>query len=194
MEKRRLSCSDFRVRYLVGEIGWHRLYDRTFENFDFSDNRLLQKFLYQKVSEDRWVKGVALIGDVGVGKTHLLIALYKNRVWEYVYGIERRPVWISWYEFVIDVRKYGRELLNEVVFDNGIFFVDDFFVRVSEREFEREIIAEFVYRIYDLKKVLCFSSNFEISKVDVDERVKDRLREMVDEVIVRGRSRRDQIE
>ncbi|MEM1660835.1 MAG: hypothetical protein QXR17_06835 [Candidatus Bathyarchaeia archaeon] len=194
MEKRGLSCSDFRVRYLVGEIGWHRLYDRTFENFDFSDNRLLQKFLYQKVSEDRWVKGVALIGDVGVGKTHLLIALYKNRVWEYVYGVERRPVWISWYEFVIDVRKYGRELLNEVVFDNGIFFVDDFFVRVSEREFEREIIAEFVYRIYDLRKVLCFSSNFEISRVDVDERVKDRLREMVDEVIVRGRSRRDQIE
>lgn len=194
MEKRGLSCSDFRVRYLVGEIGWHRLYDRTFENFDFSDNRLLQKFLYQKVSEDRWVKGVALIGDVGVGKTHLLIALYKNRVWEYVYGVERRPVWISWYEFVIDVRKYGRELLNEVVFDNGIFFVDDFFVRVSEREFEREIIAEFVYRVYDLRKVLCFSSNFEISRVDVDERVKDRLREMVDEVIVRGRSRRDQIE
>lgn len=194
MEEQRLSCPDFRVKYLVGEVGWHRLYDRTFENFDFSDNRLLQKFLYQKASEGRWMKGIALIGDVGVGKTHLLIALYKNRVWEYVYGVERRPVWISWYEFVVDVKKYGRELLNEVVFDNGIFFVDDFFVKVMEREFEREVIAEFVYRIYDLRKVLCFSSNFEISKVDVDERVKDRLREMVDEVIVKGRSRREQIE
>lgn len=172
-------------RYLLGAVAGHRLADRTFENFVWAEeNEVAREILYSFLEKDVWDRGVGLVGDVGVGKSHLLIALYKNRLWVSVYRGAPVPVWLSFVEFVSEARK-RREFVEELVSEFGIVFLDDVWSAGMGWD-EKDLFRELVMLLYDRGKVLCYTSNFPIERWDLDERVKDRLREMCIEVEIKG--------
>lgn len=179
--------------FLIGDIGWHRLAKKTLEEFDFSENQILQYAIDGRLVEPEWKSGIGLYGGVGVGKTHLLILLYKNRVWWAVNSRGKLPFprWVSFYDLVMDVKKNGIDVVDQVVMDSQIIFVDDFLVRSLDWELEKRVAAMIVFRVYDTEKRLCFTSNFSIDEWDVDRRVIDRVREMCDIFEVVGTSRRE---
>jgi len=178
--------------FLVGDIGWHRYARSKIEEFDFSENLFLRKVLEEKFQQERWDRGIGLWGGVGVGKTFLLVQLYKNRYWWAVKtkGKVGFPVWIDFWELVYDVKKYGIGVLDEIVGSGEVIFIDDFMVRVMDWDMERMVAGYLVYRIYDNRKILCFSTNMRVADWDVDVRVKDRVIEMCSIYEVVGSSRR----
>jgi len=176
-------------KYLLGQLAGHRFADKTLENFMWSgDNSHLKDFFYDLVERDVWERGVGLVGDVGVGKTHLLSALYKNRVWVSVFLGGGVPVWLSFFDLVAEYRE-NKKVVKELLEMYDVVFVDDIWSVGASSE-ERNIIRELVFRCYDGKKVLCYTANWSYESWDIDERVKDRLREMCVEIELVGSSLR----
>jgi len=177
-------------RYLLGQLASHRFADKTLENFIWtSDNSHLKDFFYRLVNDEGiWERGLGLVGDVGVGKTHLLSALYKNRVWVAVFLGGGVPVWLSFFDLVAEYKE-NRKVVKELVETYDLIFVDDIWSIGASSE-EKSIVRELVFRCYDGKKVLCYTANWSYEKWDIDERVRDRLREMVIEVELIGSSLR----
>jgi len=177
-------------KYLIGEIAWHRLADKTLEDFDWTGNELLEVAVRELVSLNQWERGLGLIGWTGVGKTHLLVALYKQRMWKYVYETQKQaPVWLSFYDLLDLDEGKTKQIVSEILGTVGIVFIDDVWYS-GQGEKEKELVKAIVYRCYDLNKVLCWSSNLPVDRWDVDVRVKDRLREMCMVLEVFGESRR----
>lgn len=184
------ACISTMNRYLIGEVAWHRLSDRTLENFDWKGNEILEAVVNDLVSREKWDRGIGLIGWTGVGKTHLLISLYKERMWRYVYqNREQQPLWLSFYDLLDLEENKIRSVLSDILGVAGIVFIDDVWYS-GQGELEKEIVKTIVYRCYDLNKILCWSSNLSVDRWDVDIRVKDRLREMCIVMEVFGESRR----
>jgi DNA replication protein DnaC len=176
-------------RYLLGQLAGHRFADKTLENFVWSgDNSHLKEFFYDLMERDVWERGVGLVGDVGVGKTHLLSALYKNRVWVSVFLGGGVPIWLSFFDLVAEYRE-NKKVVKELLEMYDVVFVDDIWSVGASSE-ERNIIRELVFRCYDGKKVLCYTANWSYERWDIDERVKDRLREMCVEIELVGSSLR----
>jgi DNA replication protein DnaC len=176
-------------RYLLGQLAGHRFADKTFENFIWSgENAHLREFFYDLVEREVWERGVGLVGDVGVGKTHLLSALYKNRVWVSVFLGGGVPLWLSFFDLVAEYRE-NRRVVKELLEMYDVVFVDDIWSVGASSE-EKNVVRELVFRCYDAKKVLCYTANWSYEKWDIDERVRDRLREMCVEVELVGSSLR----
>jgi DNA replication protein DnaC len=174
-------------RYLLGQLAGHRFADKTLENFVWGkENGHLREFFYDLVERREWERGVGLVGDVGVGKTHLLSALYKNRVWVSVFQGGGVPVWLSFYDLVVEYRE-NRKVVKELLEMYDVVFVDDIWSVGASSE-EKGLIRELVFRCYDVGKVLCYTANWSYERWDVDERVRDRLREMCVEVELVGSS------
>ena len=174
-------------KYLLGQLAGHRFADKTLENFVWDvGNGYLRDFFYELIERRDWEKGVGLVGDVGVGKTHLLSALYKNRAWVSVFQGGGVPFWISFFDLVIEYRE-DRKVLKELVENYDLIFVDDIWSVGASVE-ERNVVRELVFRCYDGRKVLCYTANWSYERWDVDERVRDRLREMCVEVDLVGSS------
>jgi DNA replication protein DnaC len=176
-------------KYLVGQLSG-RFADKFLENFHWVKENLWFKDLLEGLCEQKeWEKGVGLVGDVGVGKTHLLSALYKNRVWWSVIAGGRVPVWVTFSDLVAECYE-DKSFLREFVEMYDLFFVDDIgSVGMDLREMN--VLRELVFRIYDKSKVFCYTSNLSRDNWNVDERVVDRLREICVEIVVRGKSFRE---
>jgi DNA replication protein DnaC len=175
------------IRYLLGQLAGHRFADKTLENFVWNEgNRHLREFFYEVVMKEGWEKGVGLVGEVGVGKTHLLSALYKNRVWVSVFVGGGVPVWFSFMDLVTEYRD-NKRILKELLDTYDLVFVDDIWSVGASAE-EKNIIRELVFRCYDGKKVLCYTANWSYERWDIDERVKDRMRETSIEIELVGSS------
>jgi DNA replication protein DnaC len=176
-------------RYLLGQLAGHRFSDKTLENFIWSgDNSHLREFFYDLVERDVWERGVGLVGEVGVGKTHLLSALYKNRVWVSVFLGGGVPIWLSFFDLVAEYRE-NKKVVKELLEMYDVVFVDDIWSVGASSE-EKSIVRELVFRCYDARKVLCYTANWSYDRWDIDERVKDRLREMCVEIELVGSSLR----
>jgi len=176
-------------RYLLGQLAGYRFADKTLENFVWSGaNSHLKEFFYDLMERDVWERGVGLVGDVGVGKTHLLSALYKNRVWVSVFMGGGVPIWLSFFDLVAEYKE-NKKVVKELLEMYDVVFVDDIWSVGASSE-ERNIIRELVFRCYDGKKVLCYTANWSYERWDIDERVKDRLREMCVEIELVGSSLR----
>lgn len=175
------------AKYLLGQLAGHRFADKTLENFVWNEeNRHLREFFYELVGRDVWERGVGLVGDVGVGKTHLLSALYKNRVWVSVFYGGGVPIWMSFFDLVAEYRE-NKRVVKELLEMYDVVFVDDIWSVGASVE-EKNLVRELVLRCYDGGKVLCYTANWSYEKWDIDERVKDRLREMCIEVELVGSS------
>jgi DNA replication protein DnaC len=175
------------MKYLLGQLAGSRFAEKTLENFIWdAGNGHLKEFFFGLCEVLVWEKGIGLVGDVGVGKTHLLSALYKNRVWFSVFGGGGVPVWVSFMDLVAEYRE-NRSFLRDLVSTYDLIFVDDVW-SVGASIDEKGIIRELVFRCYDDKKILCYTANWSYEKWDIDERVKDRLREMCVELELVGSS------
>uniref|UniRef100_A0A7V3N580 IstB-like ATP-binding protein domain-containing protein n=1 Tax=candidate division CPR3 bacterium TaxID=2268181 RepID=A0A7V3N580_UNCC3 len=173
--------------YSYGEVVMHRLAKKTLEDFDWSENRILALVVSKMVAMDIWSKGLGLVGWTGVGKTHVLISLYKERMWRAIYKNGQIPAWFS-FQDLCSLYYKDRDGFRDVLL-GGIIFVDDLFCKDQSEE-EMRVVKELVYYIYDLGKVLCFTSNVLMDMLDIDERVKSRLSELVEVVEVFGEDRR----
>lgn len=176
------------TNYLIGELTTHRLNGSVLEGYDWAGNDLVRIAVEEFVSTLRWSKGIGFVGWLGVGKTHLLVSLYKERMWKAVYNDGQIPVWLSFFELVElwDTNKSG---VFDVLNRGEIIFIDDLFCLGYTMK-ETSIIRDVVYKCYDDNKVLCFTSNVLLENWDVDDRAKDRLREMILTLEVVGESRR----
>lgn len=174
--------------YLIGELGWHRFKFKTLDEFDWSDNDLLRIIIEEIVSKSKWKDGIGLVGWTGVGKSHLLVSLYKERMWRAIYEESQLPVWVGFND-LIDVWQEDKNELYSIISRGDILFVDDLFYS-GQGEVEKRVVKEIVFRCYDTEKVLCFSSNILLDNLDVDARVKDRLQEMTKIIQVFGESKR----
>ena len=181
------------ARYLLGQLAGHRFANKTLENFVWTEgNKHLRDFFYDIVSREAWERGVGIVGDVGIGKTHILSSLYKNRVWVSIYCRGGIPVWLSFLDLIFEARD-DRSFIKELVSSYDIIFVDDFWSGGASAE-EKNVIRELVLRCYDSKKLICYTANFSLEKWGVDERVRDRLVEMCIEVELVGSSFRGRVE
>jgi DNA replication protein DnaC len=180
--------------FMVGDIGWNRLAKKKLEDFDFTGNEVLKLIINDRIYSEKWDKGIGLYGNVGVGKTHLLVLLYKNRVWWSVNtrGLLPFPRWISFYELSMDVKKHGFEIVEAAIGDSSLIFIDDFLMKCFDWEIEKKIASMIIMKSYDYEKKLCFTSNFNVDELDVDRRIVDRLHEMCDLVEVFGKSKREE--
>lgn len=175
------------VKYCIGEIGWHRLASKRLEDYDWSGNELAKVMIEGLVARETWDKGLGLVGWTGIGKTHLLVALYKERMYRAVYQQSNQvPVWLPWSELVAEDLK--RIKLAELV-AGDIVFVDDLW-SMGQGDEVKKLVKELVFHCYDTGKVLCFSTNVRVKDWDIDERVADRIREMCVVLELKGDSRR----
>jgi DNA replication protein DnaC len=174
-------------KYLLGQLAGHRFAEKTLENFVWSnESGALKEFFYDLVERREWEKGIGLAGDVGVGKTHLLSALYKNRVWVSVFQGGGVPFWLSFFDLVVEYKE-NKKVVKELLDIYDLVFVDDIWSIGASVE-EKNLLRELVLRCYDSKKVLCYTANWSYERWDIDERVKDRLREMCIEIQLVGSS------
>lgn len=176
------------LNYLIGELTVHRLNNRNLEDYDWSGNDMVRIAIEEYVSKYQWDKGIGLVGWMGVGKTHLLVSLYKERMWKAVYHNSQLPVWITFLELV-ELWQTDKSIVSDVLNRGEIIFIDDLFCTGYTMK-ETSIIRDIVYKCYDDNKVLCFTSNVLLSNWDIDDRAKDRLKEMVLILEVVGESRR----
>jgi DNA replication protein DnaC len=180
------------MKYLLGQLAGSRFASKTFENFIWTDTNIhLKEFFYNLAEKHLWEKGVGIVGEVGVGKTHLLSALYKNRVWYSVFMNGPIPVWLSFFDLVAGFTE-NKMFIRDLLDTYDLVFVDDIW-NVGAGVNEKGIVRELVFRCYDANKILCYTANWSYEKWDVDERVSDRLREMCIEVELIGSSFRDNL-
>lgn len=175
-------------KYVVGELGWHRFMLKTLEEFDWAENDLLRIVIEELVSQSKWTRGIGLVGWTGVGKSHLLVSLYKERMWRCIFEESQLPMWAGFNDLV-DIYQEDKAELYSIISRGNLLFVDDLFYS-GQGEVEKRVVKEIVFRCYDTEKILCFSSNILLDNLDVDVRVKDRLMEMSKIVQVFGESKR----
>lgn len=176
------------TEYLLGEVAAHRLAYRTLEEYDWSGNDLARIAIEDILEKKEWDKGIGLVGWTGVGKTHLLVALYKERMWRSVYEESGLPVWLGFSD-IISLWSEDKEGFVSAIGRGQLIFIDDLFV-TGYNELERSVVRDVVFKCYDTNKLLCFSSNILIEQADIDVRVKDRLKEMCKFIEIVGESRR----
>ena len=176
-----------KYNYIVGETAYHRLALNTFEDYTWNGNEIAKIVIEDSCEKVEWKKGLGLIGWVGVGKTHLLIALYKERMWRAVNEDSDIPVWLS-FQDALELYK-DKEQLWEVLNRGKIIFIDDLFC-TGYGDIEEHLIRDIVFRCYDGNKILCFTTNILIDDWRIDIRVKDRIREMCLMVDIMGESHR----
>lgn len=119
--------------------------------------------------------------------THLLISLYKERMWRAVNEDSDIPVWLS-FQDALELYK-DKEQLWEVLNRGKIIFIDDLFC-TGYGDIEEHLIRDIVFRCYDSNKTLCFTTNILIDEWHIDVRVKDRIREMCLTIDIMGESHR----
>jgi len=178
------------IKYSAGHLAGTKFASKTLEDFVWtSENDYVREVVFLLVGLDKWEKGIGFVGDVGVGKTHLLAALYKNRVWRALYHGGDLCVWV-WFRDLVGEALKDRQFLREFVSEYDLFFVDDVWSIGASLD-EKNVLRELVLRLYDAGKVFSYTANSSFEEWDIDERVRDRLREMVLELRVSGTSYRE---
>lgn len=180
--------------FKVGDIGWHRFAKKKWEDIQWDERNLFVKLVLEdKLREEKWDKGILLVGNTGVGKTLISVQLYKNRYFWFVEkeDINLMPTWIDWSDvlfFLKGTLKGGN--LDMLDIQARYVFVDDVPVGVVDWEIERKLLSYFLMQMYIQDKILVITTNFHPESWDIDERAKDRLFEMCMILTIEGTSRR----
>jgi DNA replication protein DnaC len=96
------------------------------------------------------------------------------------------PFWLSFFDLVVEYKE-NKKVVKELLDTYDLVFVDDIWSVGASVE-EKNLLRELVLRCYDSKKVLCYTANWSYERWDIDERVKDRLKEMCIEIQLVGSS------
>lgn len=183
--------------FRVGDIGWHRFARKRWEDIEWSEeNQFVKLILESKLREEKWDKGIILVGNTGVGKTLILVQLYKNRYFWFVEkgNVELMPIWFDWADLLFSLRAGLRSgEIDLLELDARYVFVDDVPIGVIDWEVERRILSYFLIQMYRQDKILVMTSNFHPDTWDIDERAKDRIFEMCMILTIEGKSKRREV-
>lgn len=165
-------------------------------NFDWTKKATLKTMVDDLINGKR-EKGIVLIGDPGVGKSHLMVGMFKKML-EMNKNIGNDVMYIEWMKFVqetLDCMKFG--VIPERVIDRlvvNLFLVDDIRPCWSGRIWT-DMLKKLIEKIYEEKKVGVLSTN----ATSIDNLVKvwqiedywlSRLVSSFDVVEMRGEDRR----
>ena len=175
-----------------------RLQHCTLDNFDFSsqkDPEKLQELLTTFIEERNDKNGLYLYGTFGVGKTHLLISLYRVILArEQDVGIVH---FISCEKIIRDLfsRIDRKETTGDYIDYMAKFdwlFLDDL-TAMSLKEYPLEVIRQIINYRYEQNLPTCFSANASLDKLmdmGLHPHAISRIAGMCEVYFVEGRDRR----
>lgn len=166
-------------------------------NFDWKDKSILKKMVYDFLDEKR-DKGIVLIGDPGIGKTHLLIGIFRELLNKGA-NLGSDILFIEFQKFVnemMDMCKVQGLLPENVVsqFNAKVLIVDDVRPHWSGK-FSLGILKRLIEVCYEEKKFLFMSTNAnsidDLAKVwQIEDYYLSRLVSISDICFVKGKDRR----
>jgi primosomal protein DnaI len=173
--------------YYIPEI----FHNCTLNNFDFSGQKKLSATIRNFVEGLSNKKGLFFWGSFGVGKTHLLVALYRVIVSKYEDCSPDEVYYTSFEKVVREIKsRSGEEDFLDILCNTGWLFLDDISA-VSIKDTNAEILRTIINSRYEGGLTTCFSSNLEPSKLEgLHPHAISRINGMCDVVKVVGKDRR----
>jgi primosomal protein DnaI len=141
----------------------------TLNNFDFTGQKNLIKIIRGFVEGD--IKGLYLHGGFGVGKTHLLVSLYRIMVAK---DEDVTDIFFTSLEAVIkelqnrmDVKEKEKTTNDYVDFlcEVGLLFLDDITAANLQNPWTSEILRKIINGRYENELRICFSANAGLSEL-----------------------------
>lgn len=169
----------------------------TLDDFDWKGQtpdliKMVKKFIEGEV------RGLYLFGTFGVGKTHLLVALYRVMVAKEddisdVYYISFEEL-LHELQSKLDARESTTEYVDFFC-EVGTLFIDDITTVLSQnRDFPKEILRKIINQRYDNNLRTCFTSNSDLVQLARDKQLHphaiSRIEGMCEVIMVKGKDRR----
>ena len=171
-------------------------YHCSLDNFDWEGKATLKLMVEGILSGER-KKGLVLIGDPGVGKTHLMVGLFRKLL-----EMGKLPgadvLYLEWQSFLqntFDTMKIGVKPENVInCFKAGLYIVDDIRPIWSGRMWA-DTLKRLIEKVYEEKSSLVLSTNAGtvdelIKRWDLEDYWMSRLCSVADIVLVKGEDRR----
>jgi primosomal protein DnaI len=170
----------------------------TLDNFDWKgQSKDLSRAVEGFVEGD--IKGLYLYGNFGVGKTHLMVALYRVLVAK---QDDISDTYYTAFEELIHEcysRMDTKEPITEYLdffCDVGLLFIDDItaVLTAGKSDFPRETLRKIINKRYENELRTCFTSNLSFAQMMKDQLLHQhaisRIQGMCTPVLVKGRDRR----
>jgi len=166
----------------------------TLNNFDFHGDKSLIKTIRGFVDGD--VKGIFFYGGFGIGKTHLLVSLYRVMVAK---EEDVSDIFYTSFETVIrelQNRMDAKESTNDYIdylCDIDLLFLDDITAANLQNNWTVEVLRKIINGRYEGDLRTCFTSNAglkELYAAGVHGHAISRIEEMCDIIKLTGKDRR----
>jgi len=169
------------------------------ENFDWKGYQKIKE-LVDSVLEGKEGRGFVLFGDPGIGKTHLLVGLFRKFV-EQGKIIGSEVMFYVWSDLVNEIVMVMQEkVIPEVVMDRlvlpEILIIDD--IRPSWGRVWNDLLKRFIEKSYDRKGRIFLSTNAEsvddlVQRWQLEDYWLSRLKDLVIFVKMKGKDRRGNV-
>ena len=165
----------------------------TLDNFDFTGNHHLIKVINNFVEGD--TNGIYFYGGFGVGKTHLLVSLYRVMVYKEDDSSNSNIFYDSLENVIRELQKKDSEYDLDFLCDVDLMFLDDITAPLTlNSSKEMEIFRKIINGRYEREMRTCFTSNASFrelhSECGLHPHAISRLEDMCEHVEVKGRDRR----
>jgi DNA replication protein DnaC len=166
----------------------------TLSNFDFHGDKAVAKTIKGFIEGD--VKGIFFYGGFGVGKTHLLVSLYRVMVAK---EDDVSDIFYTSLEAVIrelqnrmDTKESTNDYIDYLV-DIDLLFLDDITAANLQNNWVVEVFRKIVNGRYENDLRTCFTSNAgpkALQELNINPHAISRIEEMCDIVKITGKDRR----
>jgi DNA replication protein DnaC len=164
----------------------------TLNNFDFAGNTHLIKVIKKFVEGD--IRGIFFYGSFGVGKTHLLVSLYRVMVYKEDDSTNSNIFYDSLENVIRELQKKEPEYDIDYLCDVGLLFLDDITAPLTlSSTKEMEIFRKIINGRYEGDMRTCFTSNAGFKGLrseGLHPHAISRLEDMCENVEVKGKDRR----
>ena len=166
------------------------------DNFNWSKNPKIESIVKKcLLNETPW--GLFLYGDPGIGKTHILVGMFKSFV-DKGFSIGLDVMYVQWSALITEINGgLSRGILPELIVDRitgvKVLIIDD--VRPSGGRVWNDVLKGIVEKMYDKQGKLIFSANVEgikdmVSKWNLEDYWISRLKSEVKFVNMMGQDKR----
>ena len=169
--------------------------DKTLDNFDWTDYPNVQKAV-ESILVER-TPGMFLFGDPGLGKTHILVGIFRKFVDQGLL-IGNQVTYTSWSALMNELHSYqikGKvtEVAVDAVCKTDILILDD--VRPGWGRVWGDVLKRVIENMYDNHKTWIVSTNVSsvkdlIDKWQLEDYWLSRMRDIVKFVHMKGKDRR----
>jgi len=175
--------------YYIPEVYHHC----TLNNFDFYKQYKLVPILKNFIEGTAIKRGLYFFGSFGVGKSHLLVSLYRIIVSKEDDSSPDVVYYVSFENAIKELRsrekEYSQEYL-ELLCECGWLFLDDLSV-VPIKDYSAEALRTIINSRYESKLPTCFAANLDPTSLEnLHPHAGSRIRGMCEIVRIIGRDRR----